>query len=88
MEKTLEISHSCNFFLTDCEIPGFLHLPWEGFSSSGSHPSQSTARSKGLELAERTAVEREGKMSKRQKKVSKNRNISLKNSGVMVRIRK
>lgn len=27
MEKTLEILHHCNFFLTDCEILDILHLP-------------------------------------------------------------
>lgn len=86
MEKTLEILHCCNFFLTDCEIPVFLYLPWKVFPSSGSHLGQSTTRSEGWDLAERTAREREGKMSKRQKKVGENRNTSLKKREVIMRI--
>lgn len=88
MEKTQEILHCCNFFLTDCEIPAFLYLPWKVFSTSGSHLSQSTTRSKGWDLAERTAVEGDGKMSKRQKKVGENRNTWLQKRDVMMRIRK
>lgn len=89
MEKTLEILHCCNFFLTDCEIPAFLYLPWKVFPSSGSHLSQSTTRSEGWALAERTAVEREGEWVKgrksqwKQKYIAEEERVNYENLEIM-----
>lgn len=88
MEKTLEILHHCNFFLTDCEIHGFLHLTWEGISSSGSCRSLHNRKQK-MRLGWRNSSgKEEEKGEKKQMKMDEDRNTSAEKRDVIIRSRK